>query len=218
MSAPELILHNYWRSSASWRVRIALHHKGLAFTYAPVHLVRGGGEQHGEAYRKLNPLEQVPALEIREDGHTRVLTQSLAIIEWLEERFPTPALLPADPFARAQVRQYAELVNAGIQPLQNLSVLAEVEKLGGNRVTFAAHFISRGLDALETLASRTAGSFLVGDEVSVADLCLVPQLNAARRNQLDIARWPTLQRVEATCEALPAFARSHADAQPDAQP
>jgi len=218
VSAPDLILHNYWRSSASWRVRIALHHKGLSFRYAPVHLVRGGGEQFGEAFRSINPLAQVPALEIHEHGKTHVLTQSLAIMEWLDERFPTPSLLPAEPFARATVRQYAELVNAGIQPLQNLSVLAEVERLGGDRVAWAAGFIARGLDSLETLAARTAGTFLVGDAVSMADACLVPQLNAARRNKLEVDRWPTLRRVEAACEALPAFIQAHSDAQPDAQP
>lgn len=213
-----LVLHNYWRSSASWRVRIALHHKGLPFEYAPVHLVKDGGEQYRDAFRALNPLAQVPALEIREGDTTRVLTQSLAIIEWLEERYPERPLLHGDAETRATIRQYAELINAGIQPLQNLVVLGYVgDTLQGDKKAWAQHWIGRGLDALEVHAKHSAGTFLVGDAVSLADVCLVPQLNAARRQSLEVGRWPTLLKVEAACEALEAFQKAHADAQPDAQ-
>jgi maleylpyruvate isomerase len=215
----ELVLHNYWRSSASWRVRIGLELKGLAYTYAPVHLVRGGGEQLQDAYRALNPMAQVPTLEVREEGRTHLLSQSMAILEFLEERHPTPALLPADPFERATVRQLAELMNSGIQPLHNLAVVNHVaEALHGDKQAWAGKWIARGLEALEAKAKQTAGRQLFGDQLTFADVCLIPQLYAARRFGVDPGGYPTLARVEATCAALPAFQRAHADAQPDAQP
>lgn len=207
-------LYGYWRSSASWRVRIALAYKGLSYEYVPVHLVKDGGQQHGEAHRARNPMEQVPVLEV--DG--RLLTQSLAIIEWLEETWPQPALLPKDPFLRMRARQLAEIPNSGIQPLQNLSILQEIEKLGGDKQAWGARWNRRGLAAMEAIARETAGRFLVGDEPTVADVCLVPQLYAARRFGVDPAEFPTLLRVEAACAELPAFRQAHADVQPDATP
>jgi maleylpyruvate isomerase len=210
-------LYGYWRSSATWRVRIALAHKGIAYEYVPVHLVRDGGEQHSDTYRRLNPMEQVPLLEIEEDGKVHRVAQSLAILELLEERHPTPPLLPADPFRRARARQLAEMVNSGIQPLQNLGVLQHVKRvLLADENAWAVHFIAKGLAALERTAAETAGAFLVGDSVSVADVCLVPQLYGARRYKIDLAAYPILSRVEATCSALPAFQAAHADRQPDA--
>lgn len=212
-------LHNYWRSSASWRVRIALNLKGVAYEYAPVNLIADGGQQHGDAYRALNPMAQVPTLEFEESGVTRRLTQSLAIIEYLEERFPSPPLLPRDAYARGRARALAELVNSGIQPLQNLEPQRYVrEELHGDAKAWTTHFIGRGMRALEALASETAGRFLVGDEVTVADLCLVPQMFAARRFGVDPATLPTLARVEAACNALPAFEAARPERQPDAVP
>lgn len=206
-------LYSYWRSSCSWRVRIALNLKGLSYEYEAVHLVRGGGEQHAEAYRRLNPLRQVPTL-VTGDG--TAITQSLAILEYLEETHPAPPLLPEGALARARVRQLAEVVNAGIQPVQNASVLKQLEAMGQDKQAWAASFIARGLAALEAMARETAGAYLVGDAVSFADCCLVPQLYNARRWGVELTPYPTLTRVEATCQELEAFEAAHPDRQPDA--
>jgi maleylpyruvate isomerase len=206
-------LYSYWRSSASWRVRIALHYKQLAFEYIPVSLIEDGGQQLKDAYRAVNPMAQVPTLELPSGER---LSQSLAILEYLEETVPTPALLPSSPFARAKARQLAELVNAGIQPLQNTGTIRELMRLGVDAKTWCTHFIETGLGALEQSAQPTSGTFLVGDAPSVADVCLVPQLYNARRYGVDLARFPILSRVEAACMQLPAFQLAHADQQPDA--
>lgn len=211
-------LYGYWRSSSTWRVRIALRHKGIAYDDRPVHLLREGGEQHSPEYRALNPMEEVPTLELEHQGAGRLrLGQSLAIIQYLEAVKPDPPLLPADPYLRARAWQLAEIVNSGVQPFQNASVLRRIkEDLRGDDLAWVRHFIGRGLRALEALATETAGTFLVGDAVSVADLCLVPQLYGARRFGVDLAPFPVLVRVEAACEALPAFADAHPDRQSDA--
>jgi len=210
-------LYNYWRSSASWRVRIALAHKDIAYEYAAVSLVKDGGEQHGAAYGALNPMRQVPTLEWEEGGETRRLTQSMAILEYLEERFPAAPLLPRDPYLRARARQLAELVNSGIQPLQNLEPQRYVrEELKGDAAAWTRHFIVRGMTALEEEARRTAGDFLVGDAVTFADVCLVPQMFATRRFAGGVEAFPTLARIEARCLALEAFQRAAPERQPDA--
>jgi maleylpyruvate isomerase len=212
-------LYNYWRSSCSWRVRIALHLKGLAYEYVPVHLVKDGGEQHTEAYRALNPMRTVPTLEVTEGGRVRHLGQSMAILEYLEERHPSPALLPADPWGRAHVRMLAELVNSGIQPLQNLSVLQRIKgELKGDDRAWAAYWIDRGLTAFQTAVKETVGTYCHGDAVSFADICLVPQLYGARRFGVDLKPYELLTRIEAACASLPAFQAAHADRQPDAVP
>jgi maleylpyruvate isomerase len=212
-------LYNYWRSSSSWRVRIALNLKGLTYEYVPVHLVKDGGEQHTPAYRALNPLRTVPTLEFTEGGTVRHLSQSLAILEFLEERYPSPALLPAEFWARARVRMMAELVNSGIQPLQNLAVLQRVKgELKGDDKAWAAHWIGRGLEALHAMVQQTAGRYCMGDDVSFADVCLVPQLYSARRFGVELAPYALLTRIEAECAQLPAFQAAHADTQPDAVP
>jgi maleylpyruvate isomerase len=211
-------LHNYWRSSASYRVRIGLGLKGLPYEYVAVNIVApGGGDQHAEAYREKNPQAQVPTLEIPGPGGPRFLAQSLPILEYLDEVHPDlPRLLPPDPFDRARARQIAEAVNAGIQPFQNLPVLAEVERLGGDRAAWARRWNERGLEALERLVAATAGRFAVGDAPSIADCCLVPQLYSARRFGVDTAPFPSLARVEQSCAALDAFARAAPERQPDA--
>jgi len=205
-------LYNYWRSSASWRVRIALAYKNIPFEYVAVNLLEKANR--GEAYTAMNPIGQVPTL-VLDDG--RQLSQSLAILEYLEETVPRPSLLPADPFLRAKARQLAEVVNSGIQPFQNLPTIAHVQQLGGDPKAFVRGHIERGLEALAASAAAVAGQFLVGDAPSFADVCLVPQLNAARRFDLDPARWPLLARVEEACNKLSAFQGAHADRQPDAE-
>jgi maleylacetoacetate isomerase len=214
-----LRLHTYWRSSAAYRVRIALALKGLEYESVPRHLLRDGGEQRRADYLALNPQGFVPALE--HDGV--VLTQSLAICEYLEECFPRPPLLPRGPVERATVRAMALAVACDIHPLNNLRVLQHLrtdlgqddEGLG----RWARHWISRGFEALEQLVARHSGDgrHCFGEAVTLADVCLVPQVANARRVQLDLAPWPRLLAVTSHLESLPAFAAARPDVQPDAE-
>ncbi|CAM3944060.1 maleylacetoacetate isomerase [Corallococcus sp. ZKHCc1 1396] len=213
-------LHGYWRSSASWRVRIALNLKGIPFESLPVHLVKDGGQQHQPAYRAVNPMGRVPTLEWTDDGgQERRLSESMAILEYLEERGGSPALLPSEAYLRARTRMLAEMVNAGIQPLQNTSVVLRVrDVLKGDEKAWGAHWNAHGLTALETAVQATVGRYCVGDAVSFADILLVPQLYGARRLGVDLTPYPTLLRIEAACNELPAFQAAQPDRQPDAQP
>lgn len=212
-------LYSYWRSSASFRVRIALQLKGLAYEYVPVHLSQDGGQQHGERYRALNPQGRVPSLEV--DG--RVLTQSLAIIEWLEDTHPQPALLPQDPWERARVRALAQIVACDIQPLGNLAVLQYLRsRCAQDDVALAGwqkEWIHRGFSALEARLVRepATGRYCHGEEPTLADICLIPQCYNARRVQMDLAAYPAIQRIFSACSEHPAFQRAAPDAQPDAQ-
>ena len=209
-------LYGYWRSTSSWRVRIALAYKRIEHEYVPVQLLRD--EQEIAAFVEMNPMRQIPVLELEEGGTTRHLAQSMAILEYLEERFPAPTLLPSERLARARIRELAEIVNSGIQPLQNNAVLKRVRSIAeGADEAWARHFIARGLGALETRAQQTSGAYLAGDVVTLADVLLIPQLFNARRFGVDVAPFPTLLRVEAECEKLEAFQRAHARAQPDAE-
>ncbi|MDX2086919.1 MAG: maleylacetoacetate isomerase [Kofleriaceae bacterium] len=211
----KLVLHNYWRSSASYRTRIGLALKQLAYAYVPVNL--RDGEQHGDAHKAKNPLEFVPVLEIVEDdGTVRTLTQSLAILEYLDERWPEAPLLPRDAYLRARTRALAEIINSGIQPHQNLATLKRLKALGVNEQAYAQGYIERGLVAYERLAADVAGHFSVGDLPTLADCALIPQLYAARRFSLDIARFPLLAAIEERCLALPAFVAAAPDRQVDA--
>jgi maleylpyruvate isomerase len=210
-------LYGFWRSSATWRVRIALAHKGVAYEYVPVDLRRDGGEQNTPAYRALNPMGRVPLLEIDLDGAKRLVAESMAILELLEERFPDPPMLPRDPFLRARTRQLAMLVASGIQPLQNTSVQLWIEdEMHADAAPWIRHWVGSGLAALETLARETAGRFAVGDRVTFADVCIVPQLFFARRFAIDLGPYPTLVRIDETCADLPAFQAAHATRMPDA--
>jgi len=211
-------LWSYWRSSCAYRVRIALGLKGLPFEYAAVHLLQDGGQQHRPEFVAKNPASQVPVLELDEDGEVVRLVQSIAIIEYLEERFPAPPLLPASARGRAHVRAMAELVNSGIQPLQNTSTFQELKKQGVATEPWARHFIEKGLIALEQLAAPRAGAFLFGDSPGLADVYLVPQLYNARRWSVPLDAFPTLTRAEANAQALPAFRAAVPEAQPDAEP
>lgn len=213
----KLRLHNYWRSSASHRVRIALGLKGLAWEYVVVNILEG--RQHDAAYTAQNAMGQVPTLEVVEDdGRTHHLTQSLPIIEYLDERFPSPPLLPRGLEDRARVRALAEMVNSGIQPLQNLSTTNAVGKLGGDVKTWAQGFIARGLAAIEAALSDDGRSsrYCVGDTPTIADCVLVPQIHSARRFGVDPAAYPRISAIGAACEELPAFAAAAPDRQPDA--
>jgi maleylpyruvate isomerase len=212
-------LYSYWRSSASYRARIALHHKSIPFEYIPINLIReGGGQQHGDEYRAINPMEQVPILEFEENGVVRRLGQSMAIMEWLEESYPKAALLPADRYLRARARQLAEIVNSGIQPFQNLTMRGIVKnELGGDDVAIARRFIEKGLRAYTTFATDVAGAYSVGDEPSIADVCLVPQLYSARSLGVDLSVFPLLLQIEQRCNDRAGFQAAHPDKQIDAQ-
>lgn len=209
-------LYSYWRSSASWRVRIALNLKGIPYEYEPVHLVRGGGEQHAEGYRAINPARLLPSLEI--DGHT--ISESLAIVRYLDQTRPDPLLVPEDPYLGAKAWQLAELVNAGIQPIQNLRVMQELGNQfgaeGDARKAWSKHWITRGFEALESFLVDIPGVFCVGDEVTVADICLVPQVYNARRFGVDMGRFPHIMAAEAELSQFDAFERARPENQPDA--
>jgi maleylpyruvate isomerase len=210
-------LHTYWRSSSAYRVRIALSFKGLPYESVFVHLLRAGGEQHAAAFLAKNPLAQIPVLELEEGGKEAVLTQSLAIIEYLEERYPNPPLLPKGLLARAHARELAQLIQSGIQPFQNLGTTSFLSEIAPHldKQRWFERFIARGLAILEERARTLSGQFLIGDEVSIADVLLVPQLYAARRLDLPLDALPTLLAIEARCLDLPGFAAAHPDRQPD---
>jgi len=213
-----LKLYGFWRSTATWRVRIALEYKGIEYDYEPIDLSRGVDAQHSDAYRAKNPMRQVPLLEVDGGAGGLRIAQSIAIIEYLEERIPEPRLLPGDPLLRARARQLAEMINSGIQPLQNTSVQGYVrDELKADEKAWTRYWVSRGLAALEVVTSETAGRFSIGDAISLPDILLVPELNFARRFSIPLDPYPTLSRIEAACADLPAFARAHADRQPDAK-
>jgi maleylpyruvate isomerase len=217
----KLYLHSYWRSSASYRVRIGLGLKGLAYEYVIVDILRGGaagkGGQHDAGYRAHNPMGQVPTLQlVEDDGRERFLVQSLPILEYLDERWPTPPILPPTAELRHQARALAEIVNTGIQPLQNLTTTKKVKALGGDEQAWTRDFIVAGMTAFDAQAASAAGRFCVGDAPSLADCFLVPQMYSARRFGVDPAAWPRLCAIEAACNELAAFAAAHPDAQPDA--
>jgi len=208
-------LHGYFRSSASYRVRIALNLKGLEAEHLPHHLRKG--EQRAPAYLALNPQGLVPTLE---DAGGDVLIQSLAIIEWLDETHPEPPLLPKDALRRAQVRAFAQVLVCDTHPVQNLKVLARLRELGlpEDKVTAWAGWANReGLSACEALVKHEPGPFCFGPAPTLADLCLVPQLGNARRFGVDVGAFPRLLQAEAAAKALPAFADAAPERQPDAE-
>jgi maleylpyruvate isomerase len=212
-------LYTFFRSSASYRVRIALNLKGLTYEQIPIHLRRGGGEQFAVSYKAINPQALVPAL----DDSGQILTQSLAIIEYLEERYPKPPLLPSDPAERARVRSMALIIACEIHPIQNLRVLVylknNLQQSDEDLNRWARHWIDLGLSALEQMTTSTPkrGKFCFGDTPTLADICLVPQLANARRFWGDLSAYPTLLQIEKACNALPAFANAAPEKQPDAE-
>jgi maleylpyruvate isomerase len=219
-----LTLYTYFRSSAAYRVRIALNLKGLDVDMAPIHLLRQGGEQLGAAYLGINPEGLVPALvdENDEEG-SQVLTQSVAIMEYLDEMYPEPPLLPSAPLDRAYVRGIALAIACDIHPLNNLRVLRYlVRELGASEEAKNAwyrHWCEHGLTALEKRISADgrAGKFCFGDTPTIADCCLVPQLANARRVDTDLSRMPTLLRIADNCAQLDAFIQAEPSRQADAE-
>lgn len=209
-------LYNFWRSGTSHRTRIALNLKGLTVEYVAVHL---GKEEHlkGE-FKKINPQQLVPAL----DTGSEVLLQSPAIIEWLEEKYPTPALLPRDPVRRAQVRALAAIVGCDIHPINNRRILEYLRHTFGTNDdainAWCGTWISAGFDAYEALlaADTKRGSFSHGDAPTIADCYLIPQIESARRFKVDLTKWPLIMAVEKACMELEAFQKAAPSQQPDA--
>ena len=213
-----LCLFSYWRSSAAYRVRIGLNLKGLAYDIMPVHLLRDGGEQHSESFREANPQQLVPVLQ---HGH-RMLRQSLAILEYLDEIWPSPPLLPAVARDRQRVRALSQLVACDVHPLNNLRVLQYFEHEWNvpqpERDNWVRHWIADGFAAMESMLHHhpSTGTFCDGDVPTIADCCLVPQVYNARRFGIDLAPYPAMVRIEQACLALPAFDAARPENQPDA--
>lgn len=211
-------LYSYWRSSSAWRVRIVLAWKAIPYEYVAVNLSPDTAENASDSYAAVNRLQQVPTLEWTEAERVVRLTQSVAIAEYLEERFPEPHFLPGSPLARARARQAVEIVNSGIQPLQNSGTITALRAFCDDDGVKAwiRRAMARGLAALESLALAHGAAFLVGDEPSLADACLIPQLYNARRFGVDVTPYPKLTEIEAATARLEAFASAHPDQQPDA--
>jgi len=212
-------LYTYFRSSASYRLRIALNLKGIVYDSIPVHLLRNGGEQLLPAYRDINPAALVPSLD---DGGV-ILTQSLAIMEYLDETQAAPSLLPSDALGRATVRALAMLIAGDTHPLTNLRVLKYIKRdLGLSeevKLEWYRHWMREGLASVEALLARETGDglFCHGDTATIADCCLVPLVYNAERFEIDMAPYPHVVRIVAHCNSLPAFAAAHPSQQPDAE-
>ncbi len=209
-------LYSYFRSSAAYRVRIALNFKGLTYETVPVHLVKDGGHNRRPEFRAVNPQMRIPAL-VAPTGD--VLIQSLAIIEYLEETQPDPPLLPKDPIARAKVRALADIVACDIHPLNNVGPLRylkrEMHQEQSAIDTWYHHWVIEGFEALEVLVEP--GPYACGAQVTMTDVCLVPQVNNARRLKVPLDKFPKILGIEAACLKLPAFDRARPENQPDAE-
>ncbi len=218
-SNTEFALYGYFRSSAAFRARIALNLKGIVPELRFIHLLRNGGEQHTAEYKAVNPQELIPALV--HDGH--LITQSLAIIEYLNEIVPEPPLLPADAYGRARAREIAYVAACDIHPVNNLRVgqylMAHYNASADDTVRWQRHWIRVGFDALEKMLalSERTGAYCHGDTPTIADIVLIPQVANARRAKLDVATWPTIARIEAQALTHPAFHAALPANQPDAE-
>lgn len=214
-----IILYNYFRSSTSYRVRIALEFKNLTYEYRAIHLLNNGGEQNQIAYREINPLGGVPSLEV----NGKSISQSMAIIEYLDEAFPSEnKLFPKEPFIKAKVRQVCENINADIHPMQNLKVLQYLEKTFSLQQTgkeeWAQKWIHDGFVATEKILTDFSGKYCFGDTVTAADLFLVPQIMSAERFKLDIKKYSLLFKIYENCMSLKEFQKAHPFRQPDTPP
>lgn len=212
-------LYTYFRSSAAYRVRIALNLKGLSYQAVPVHLLKNGGEHHQDEYRRINPSGLLPAFQ--DDWIT--LTQSMAIIEYLEESHPEVPLLPSDAPGRARVRELAQIIGCDIHPINNLRVLSYLVKQLGlaeqAKAEWYRHWVIEGFKSLESHLARDpgAGPFCHGDRPTIADCYLVPQVFNAQRFDVDVSAFPNIARINALCTDLPAFKDAHPSRQPDAE-
>jgi maleylacetoacetate isomerase/maleylpyruvate isomerase len=204
-----LVLYNYFRSSASYRTRIALHHKGLNFEYKPVHLLNNGGEQHSGEYKKLNPQAEVPTLV--HDG--KIISQSVAIIEYLDEVFPQHPLYPKDSFKKAKVRQFCEIINSFIQPLGNLKVIQYLENVHqynqAKKEDWVSFWSTAGFTSLEKILETENGKYCFGDQITAADCFLIPQVFTAKRYNVKLDAFPHCRRVVDNCNELEAFKKAH---------
>ena len=214
----EFKLYNYYRSSASFRVRAALNLKGLQYDYIPIHLLKNGGEQKHPEYLRKNPMGQVPCLE----HNGRFISQSMAILMYLDELYPKPLLFPQDIFEKTKVLEVCEAINSGIQPLHNTAVSVQLEKQFGAgpeaRVEWMKFWIEKGLTALEKTLESTAGTYCFGGQLTAADLFLVPQLFSTRRfiGNDSTEKYTLLSQIEKNCMNLEAFRRAEPSVQPDA--
>jgi len=214
------ILYSYWRSSSSWRVRIALESKGIKYEYRAIHMLKDGGEQLKDDYAALNPMRQVPTLIV--DGHT--LTQSMAIIEYLEETRPSEgaSLLPGNAVQRAEVRAIAQMISCDIQPIQNLRVLKKVmsevegaDAKNAKKLAWGKWAIETGFGGVEAAITKTAGKFAFGDTITLIDVALVPQVYNAGRFGVDMTAYPTIARVAAAAAEEAAFKAADPAVMPD---
>ena len=209
-----VILYNYFRSSASYRARIGLNLKGIPYENRAIHLINNGGEQNSQDYKRLNPMGQVPYLV-----HGSVAVgQSLAILQYLDDLKPEPRLFPSNAKLRAQVWEICETINSGIQPLHNLAVLQELKSkfsaTDDQTQQWAYRFINKGLTAMEALLERYRGTYAVGDQISAADICLVPQHYGSLRQQVLVEQYPNFHSLVQMLQKLPAFEKAHPDRQP----
>eukprot|EP00475_Leptophrys_vorax_P031662 TRINITY_DN4803_c0_g1_i1.p1 TRINITY_DN4803_c0_g1~~TRINITY_DN4803_c0_g1_i1.p1 ORF type:complete len:254 (+),score=72.09 TRINITY_DN4803_c0_g1_i1:176-937(+) len=209
----EIVLYSYWRSSCSWRVRFALAMKKIPYKYEIINLVLDGGQQHSASYSQTNPMKQVPTLVIGDKS----ISQSMAIMEFLEESYPEPRLLPQNAFDRATVRKLCLIIVADIQPVQNLRVLKKIAELNDQATSkkWARDTIANGLAAYEKEIAPIAGNFSFGDVVTMADICLVPQVYNAFRYEVNMSLFPNIQRVYANLQQLSEYKISHPESQPD---
>lgn len=211
-------LYSYYRSSSAYRVRIALNVKMIPYEIIPIHLLKDGGEQYSDKYKKLNPSAQVPTLVDNE----QIVAQSMAILEYLEEEFPKPSLMPHSSHEKAIVRQMCEIINSGVQPLQNLSVMhyltstfKATEEQKNQWMTFWMH---RGFESLEVLLQKYSGKFSFGNQITLADCLLVPQVFSANRFKIDMAPFPKTMEIYKRCMELTDFIKASPEKQPDYQP
>ncbi|OIQ46945.1 MAG: maleylacetoacetate isomerase [Gammaproteobacteria bacterium MedPE] len=215
-----LILHGYWRSSAAYRVRIVLNLLDLTHEHRSVHLVKNGGEQHSDDYDALNPSHLVPTLEDKTKYHPVIISQSMAIIEYLDEVFGDSCLIGRTAVERAQIRALAQDICCDIHPLNNLRVVQHLGDIASfeaaEKAQWMRHWMTIGFDALEQKLSQSAGTYCVGNELSLVDVCLIPQLYNAHRFGVSLAQYPTIAAIEKRCLALPAFADAVPEKQADA--
>ena len=202
-----MILYNYFRSSTSYRVRLALHFKNIPFEYKPINLLKG--EQRSADYLKINPLGGVPTLA----HQGKVIPESFAIMEYLEDIHPEPSLFPKEAYLKARVRQVCEVINSFMHPMGNLKTLQYLEKTNGytqeQKEAWVQHWAGQGLETLETTLKEFSGAYCFGDQVTMADLFLIPQLLTCQRFKVDISKYPTLVRINENCLKLEAFQKAH---------